>query len=113
MLDELKNILSWAQETKTSREEYLKFIIEDNCLGKRYGVRLNIRPFMTVGDVKKKGAGVLRDKPNIKWGKDRGRGVASAPWYKLGLEYGGKEGDRINDHHLSLEEKRAAREKSK
>lgn len=75
------------------------------------GVRLNIRPFMTVGDVKKKGAGVLRDKPNIKWGKDRGKDVASAPWYHLGPEYGGREGDRINDHHLTLAEKRNAREK--
>ena len=25
-------------------------------------------------------------------------------------EYGGKEGDRINDHHISLEEKRTAKE---
>lgn len=73
------------------------------------GVRMNIRPFMAAPDVAKKGAGVLRDKPNIKWGKDRGKDVASAPWYKLGLEYGGKEGDRINDHHLSLEEKKSAR----
>ncbi|MDF7800016.1 N-6 DNA methylase [Pontiellaceae bacterium B1224] len=73
------------------------------------GVRMNIRPFMTVGDVKKKGAGILRDKPNIKWTKDRGQDVPSAPWYHLGPEYGGKEGDRINDHHLSLEEKSAAR----
>jgi hypothetical protein len=67
------------------------------------GVRINIRPFMTVGDVKKKGAGVLRDKPNIKWGKDRGKDVESAPWYHL------FKGDRINDHHLSLAEKKAAR----
>jgi len=44
------------------------------------GIRLNIRPFMTIGDVKKKGAGVLRDKPNNKWGKYRGKDVASAPW---------------------------------
>ena len=73
------------------------------------GVRINIRPFMTVGDVRKKGAGVLRDKPNIKWSKDRGKDVASAPWYHLGPEYGGKEGDRINDHHLTLAEKRGAR----
>lgn len=73
------------------------------------GVRMNIRPFMTAPDVAKKGAGVLRDKPNIKWGKDRGKDVESAPWYKLGLEHDGKEGDRINDHHLSLEEKKAAR----
>ncbi len=69
------------------------------------GVRLNIRPFLTVPDVGKKGAGVLRDKPNVKWDKDRGSDVPSAPWYKLGLQYGGKVGDRINDHHLSLEVK--------
>ncbi|MDY0249163.1 MAG: N-6 DNA methylase [Pseudomonas sp.] len=74
------------------------------------GVRLNIRPFLNVPDVAKKGAGVLRDKPNIHWKKDRGSDVASAPWYHLGLEYGGKEGDRINDHHLSLDEKRCARQ---
>lgn len=74
------------------------------------GVRLNIRPFMTVGDVKKKSAGILRDKPNIKWTKDRGKDVASAPWYHLGPIYGGNEGDRINDYHLGLEEKLAARQ---
>jgi len=71
------------------------------------GVRLNIRPFMTVGDVKKKGAGVLRDKPNIKWGKDRGKDVETAPWYPV------FKGDRINDHHLSLADKKAARDKAK
>jgi len=67
------------------------------------GVRLNIRPFMT--------AGVLRfnKKPqiNITWDKDRGKDVESAPWFKV------FKGDRINDHHLSLEEKRAARESAK
>ena len=67
------------------------------------GVRLNIRPFMSVPDVGKKGAGVLRDRPNINWNKDRGKDVESAPWYHL---FGG---DRINDHHLSLENKRKAR----
>ncbi len=77
------------------------------------GVRLNIRPFLSVPDVGKRGAGVLRDKPNIKWEKDRGSDVASAPWYELGLQYGGKVGDRINDHHLSLADKRKAREKTK
>ena len=73
------------------------------------GVRLNIRPWMTVGDVKKKGAGVLRDKPNCKWTKDRGKDVESAPWYNLGPEYEEKEGSRINDHHLTLDEKKKAR----
>jgi hypothetical protein len=74
------------------------------------GVRLNIRPFMQAKDVGKKEAGVLRFKPNIHWKKDRGTDVASAPWFDLGLEYGGKQGDRINDHHLTLAEKKSARE---
>lgn len=69
------------------------------------GVRLNIRPFMKVPAVGPKGAGILRVKPNIKWGKDRGKDVSSAPWYHL------FEGDRINDHHLSLEEKLTARKR--
>ena len=66
------------------------------------GVRLNIRPFMT--------AEVLRHnkkpKLNITWDKDRGKDVESAPWFK---KFGG---DRINDHHLTLAEKRAARTKA-
>lgn len=69
------------------------------------GVRLNIRPFLSVPDVGKKGAGVMRDKPNINWGKDRGKDVESAPWYPMFA------GERINDHHLGLAEKRKAREK--
>lgn len=67
------------------------------------GIRLNIRPFLTVPDVGKKGAGILRDKPNIKWNKDRGKDVESAPWY-----YKFK-GDRINDYHLGLDEKQIVR----
>lgn len=63
------------------------------------GVRLNIRPFMT--------AEVLRHnkkpKLNITWDKDRGKDVESAPWFKV---FGG---DRINDHHLTLVGKKAAR----
>lgn len=59
------------------------------------GVRMNIRPFIT--------ARILRDIPNIKWGKDRGADVPSAPWYDV---HGG---ERINDHHTTLAEKRAAR----
>lgn len=63
------------------------------------GVRMNIRPFMT--------AEVLRHnkkpKLNITWDKDRGKDVESAPWFHK------FEGDRINDHHLSLAEKMAAK----
>jgi hypothetical protein len=71
------------------------------------GVRLNIRPFMT--------AEVLRHnkkpKLNISWDKDRGKDVATAPWFKLGLDYAGKEGDRINDHHLTLAQKQRAKDR--
>lgn len=81
------------------------------------GVRLNIRPFMSVPDMSKKGAGVLRDKPNINWNKDRGTDVESAPWYnpdpKKHPNYKGKEGERINDYHLSLKQKKEAREAAK
>ena len=66
------------------------------------GVRLNIRPFME--------AKVLREQPRgIAWGKDRGTDVASAPWYDLGPQYGDAIGARINEHHLTLAEKQAAR----
>lgn len=65
------------------------------------GVRLNIRPFMT--------AEVLRhNKPpklNIRCQDDRGKDAESAPWFKV------FKGKRINDHHLTLAEKRAARGK--
>ena len=73
------------------------------------GVRLNIRPFIK--------AGVLREVPKgIQWNKDRGTDPSSAPWYHLGPIVRdkdgkpGKSGDRINDHHLTLAEKRAARQ---
>ena len=67
------------------------------------GVRLNIRPFMKVPDVREKGAGVLRTKPNINWKIDKGRDLPSAPWYET---FGST---RTNDHHLDLEEKKRAR----
>ncbi|MEX2375649.1 MAG: DNA methyltransferase [Dehalococcoidia bacterium] len=37
------------------------------------GVRLNIRPFLLADDMGRKGAGILRWKPNVKWTKDRGK----------------------------------------
>jgi hypothetical protein len=60
------------------------------------GVRLTIRPFVT--------AGVLAHVPNVKYGVDRGKDVPSAPWYAL------FKGERRNDHHSTLVEKRSARE---
>jgi hypothetical protein len=56
------------------------------------GVRLNIRPFME--------ADVLRKKPNIKWGVDRGKNPPGSFWGEI----------RDNDKHLTIAEKRAARE---
>ena len=55
------------------------------------GVRLNIRPFIQ--------ADVLRKRPNIKWGIDRGKNPPGSPWGEI----------RDNDKHLSLAEKKAAR----
>ena len=52
------------------------------------GVRLNIRPFVE--------AGVLRSRVSVNWNNDRGR------------DHDGTE--RVNDVHLALSEKRAARE---
>jgi len=54
----------------------------------------------------RKEAGILRDKPNINWNKDRGKDVKSAPWYHL------FKGERIYDHHLSLDEKLLARKQA-
>jgi hypothetical protein len=64
------------------------------------GVRLNIRPFMTAEDLRHN----KKPKLNITLDKDRGKDVESAPWFKV------FKGDRINDHHLSLAEKLAAKE---
>ena len=69
------------------------------------GVRMNIRPFVEAGVLR-----IPRAKLGIKWEADRGKDVASAPWFKLGPTFGEPEGTRINDHHLSLAEKQAARQ---
>lgn len=75
------------------------------------GVRMNIRPFMAT-DIPggKKGAGLLRIKPNIKWDKDRGkepnRAKSEFPWFWQGSTF---IGDRVNDVHLTLEMKKGAK----
>jgi hypothetical protein len=75
------------------------------------GVRMNIRPFLA-SDIPggKKGAGILRAKPNIKWDKDRGkephRDESEYPWFWNGS---GFTGDRVNDVHLAKELKEKAR----
>jgi hypothetical protein len=67
------------------------------------GVRMNIRPFIQ--------AGVLRKTPNIKWGKDRGkeptRDKGEYPWFWKGSEF---VGERVNDVHLTNAQKSVARE---
>jgi hypothetical protein len=87
------------------------------------GVRMNIRPFMRAPDVGKKGAGILRAKPNIKWDKDRGkepqRDKAEYPWSwgwdeKIQDFAGvGKEpdGNRWNACHFTIEFKREAKKR--
>lgn len=101
------------------------------------GVRLNIRPFMSATLSKgKKGAGVLRWKPNIKWEKDRGKEPQKLrpremfPWFwgwdekkaEHTIDFGsglkdtapaGREfdGNRWNDLHYTNAAKQAARER--
>ena len=86
------------------------------------GVRVNIRPFMA-RDIPggKKGAGVLRAKPNIKWDKDRGkeptRHKAEYPWFwgwdEKAQDFAGvgkePDGNRWNDCHYSNAFKRSKR----
>ena len=86
------------------------------------GVRMNIRPFMA-SDIPggKKGAGILRWKPNIKWGKDRGkepkRPKEEYPWFwgwdetTIDFMGTGKEpdGNRWNGCHYANKTKQAAR----
>ncbi|XZE55884.1 Eco57I restriction-modification methylase domain-containing protein [Planctomycetaceae bacterium SH139] len=86
------------------------------------GVRLNIRPFMC-RDIPggKKGAGILRGKPNIKWTKDRGKEVdkpkVDFPWLWSWDEEtvdfaGGDDFDknRWNDCHYTNAFKQTARD---
>jgi hypothetical protein len=86
------------------------------------GVRLNIRPFLAQ-DIPggKKGAGLLRSKPNIKWEKDRGkepvRAKAEFPWFwgwdEATQDFAGvgkePDGNRWNDCHYSNDFKKRAK----
>ena len=60
------------------------------------GVRQNIRPFIKAGVLGCTLEQILKD-------VDRGKDAASAPWFAT------FNGERRNDHHTTLEEKRAAR----
>ena len=97
------------------------------------GVRLNIRPFIKAEIRKggKKGAGILRWKPNIKWSMDRGkeptdlRSKLEFPWFwscpgagmiEERTDYSGRlkfNSNRWNDLHYTNECKKAARERKK
>jgi hypothetical protein len=96
------------------------------------GVRINIRPFLfaTLRTGGRKGAGILRWKPNINWNKDRGkepqslRPKADFPWFWGCPGEGAREertdfagdrafdGNRWNDLHYTNAARRAARERA-
>ena len=92
------------------------------------GVRMNIRPFMLAANMAKKGAGLLRTKPNIKWDKDRGKEPERAkpdfPWFwscdpdsnpTHATDFaGGREftGERWNDLHYTRAVKTAAKSRA-
>jgi hypothetical protein len=90
------------------------------------GVRLNIRPLLLAKDMGRKGAGILRWKPNIKWDKDRGKEPESLrprerfPWFwgwkgwekERAPDFEGRKeftGQRWNDLHYTVAAKRTAR----
>ena len=96
------------------------------------GVRLNIRPFMRAELRKggRAGAGILRWRPNVKWGKDRGkepeepRPRAEFPWFwgcpgqgseaartNFGTDDVRFDGQRWNDLYYTRAVKEAARER--
>ena len=97
------------------------------------GVRMNIRPFLLAELTRgRRGAGVLRFPPKIKWTKDRGkepkRPIEDFPWFwgnvdaaSSRVDYDGKSqdgsstftGDRWNDLHYSIAVKQAARDAAK
>jgi hypothetical protein len=85
------------------------------------GVRMNIRPFLA-SDLPggRTGAGVLRFKPNVKWGKDRGkepqRPKDEYPWFwnwdEKAADFSGGgafDGNRWNACHYTNQVKQAAR----
>lgn len=96
------------------------------------GVRLNIRPFMRARLRKggRAGAGILRWKPTVKWGKDRGnepqepRSREEYPWFwrcpgtanadtrtdYMASEDAKFDGNRWNDLHYTRSAKREARQ---
>jgi hypothetical protein len=89
------------------------------------GVRLNIRPFLSVDLSRgKKGCGLFRAKPgtSLKWDKDRGnephRSKEEYPWFwswdKQTVDFKGNgefDGNRWNDCHYTTAVKVAARDK--
>ena len=90
---ELQRKLQWIRDGESPYDIYVRWKpLHEQSIGwspdLNDGVRLNIRPFVE--------AGVLRSRVNVNWNNDRGR------------EPDGSE--RVNDVHLALSEKRAARE---
>ena len=59
----------------------------------------------------KKGACILRSKPNIHWRKDRGKEpVCKSEEYPWFWEDGEFKGERVNDVHFTVAEKEQARQ---
>ena len=90
---ELQRKLEWIRDGEPPYDIYVRWkSLYEQPIGwnpdLNDGVRLNIRPFVE--------AGVLRSRVNVKWIKDRGRDPDGS--------------ERVNDVHLTLSEKRAARE---
>jgi hypothetical protein len=129
MLDELSTLLAHLPEAAT-REDYVREVKEHNVLAKPttksraitlrhlielYGLDPTIPLFRVfrrlweqhpIGWNLDLNDGVRHNKKpklNITWDKDCGKDVESAPWFSV------FKGERINDYHLTLAEKRTSR----
>jgi len=96
----LKDKLEWILEGEAPYDIFVRWKrLDQQPIGwdpdLNDGVRLNIRPFIE--------ADILRKRPNIKWGIDRGKNPPGSPWGEI----------RNNDRHLTLAEKKTARENKK
>ena len=78
------------------------------------GVRINVRPFMA-DDIPggKKGAGILRSKPNVRWSKDKGKEPfceqEDFPWFWRDGDF---IGERVNKLHLTVSQKGECRNRA-
>lgn len=70
------------------------------------GVRMNLRPWVTQASGEERLPPLLRVLPSLHYRNDRGNDGERSYFPEHGVERGGNAGDRVNDWHLTLDQKR-------